>query len=254
MPIRSTARFDPAMATMNPMKMTRYTALAAVLLLSPLCASAGAWEFAFYGGSSWHHDADVELTTPTASLEFEDVAWRSDSFQSPPHWGVRVSRWFGAENRFAVALDFVHAKVIAEGDEQVAVSGTRNGVAVNTTERVDATFSRYEYTDGLNLGTLNLLYRVPGFSTRVTPYVGLGIGAAVPHVEVTAPGVRAYEYQTAGVTGHGLIGLSGLVTEHIGAFVEYKAGYTDIEADLPGGSVSHDLFSHHINFGLLVRF
>lgn len=229
-------------------------ALAGLLLATSPCAPAGTWELAAYGGTSWHQDADVELATPTATLEFEDVAWRSDSFSSPPHWGFRVARWFGDEDRFAVALDFVHAKVIAEEDERVAVSGTRNGLAVNTTERVDATFTTFEYTDGLNLATLNVLYRVPGFTYRFTPYLGGGIGAAVPHVEVTVPGVNVREYQAVGFTAHGLMGLSGLVTEHVGAFVEYKAGYTDVDAELPGGSVSHGLFSHHVNFGLLVRF
>ncbi|MBP0651944.1 hypothetical protein J8J40_33275, partial [Mycobacterium tuberculosis] len=67
-------------------------------------------------------------------------------------------------------------------------------------------FSHFEFTDGLNLLTLNALYRMP-LNTVFTPYAGLGAGINVPHVETTATGTGALagapkpgEYQLGGAT------------------------------------------------------
>lgn len=68
--------------------------------------------------------------------------------------GVRGTYWFeeGQLNNFGLSLDYTHDKVYAD-DQTLARSG----------------WSHFEFTDGLNLLTLNALYRFPLETWRLTP-------------------------------------------------------------------------------------
>jgi lipid A oxidase len=54
--------------------------------------------------------------------------------------------------------------------------------------------------DGLNLLTLNALYRMPLEGTKFVPYVGAGAGVNIRHLEVTRGSGRTFEYQLGGAT------------------------------------------------------
>jgi lipid A oxidase len=82
-----------------------------------------------------------------------------------------------------LTVDFTHAKVYADS-ATLASSG----------------WSHFEFSDGLNLLTLNALYRMPITGTKFVPYVGAGAGINVPHVEVTRSWGRTFEYQLGGAT------------------------------------------------------
>ena len=87
----------------------------------------------------------------------------------PPHYGLRATWWM--ESDWGVGVDFNHLKVYAD-DETLAETG----------------LDHFEFTDGLNIVTANVLRRFPdalgGRLGRVTPYLGGGLGVSVPHVEV----------------------------------------------------------------------
>lgn len=218
--------------------MPRFRVSAGFGLLLALASSAAALAdptLSVYGGwqSSPHSGIDV-----TDGTEFT-AGWDGKSFAMPPYWGVRGTWWldeFG-HDEWGVALDYSHAKVYARPS------------TLNKTG-----WTHFEFTDGLNLATANLLYRFKG-DRDWTPYLGVGIGANVPHVEVTRPSGTTSEYQLGGVTGQALIGLDYSLTEHISAFTEYKFNYSKIDVGIDSGDrLKTDIITNAVNFGISYNF
>jgi lipid A oxidase len=152
-------------------------------------------------------------------------------------------------------VDFTHAKTYGDLGATVGASGTRGGAAVAPTETVGTTFSTLEFTDGLNLLTLNGMHRWV-LDQDLRPYAGLGIGVAIPHVEATtAFGPRTFDYQLTGVALQGVVGLEIRMTEMFSLFSEYKLSYAQIDADLDnGGSLSTDIWTNHFVLGLSLNY
>ena len=141
-------------------------------------------EFALgvYGGKAWTLDSDVKLHKPGGTrLTFNDVSWTDESFESPIYYGARLTYWIDSKPNWGVEAEFIHAKMVAELDETVAVNGTRNGVTVSGRERLGQSFGHLEFSHGLNLLMLNAKYRWSskgGSETnllgKIQPYLGLG--------------------------------------------------------------------------------
>ena len=94
-----------------------------------------------------------------SSFRADGRGCRSHSFRSPIYYGLRPSYWIKEAPQWGLALDFTHAKMYAELQGTVTVSGTRNSVPVRTRERVGETFGELNLSHGYNLLTLNALYR-----------------------------------------------------------------------------------------------
>lgn len=220
--------------------------LAGLGLASPALAEV---ELSFYGGaqSAPHSDVTIEGDSEIADREFT-AGWEGRSFEMPPHYGVRATWWF--ENDWGVGVDFNHLKVYAD-DETLEESG----------------LDHFEFTDGLNLLTVNGYRRFPGVLEGtfdgalgeavggVTPYVGAGLGIAVPYVEVEEGDAETYEYQVTGPAAALILGVSAPVTERLSVFGEYKGTYSSNEAELSGGgSLETDVITNAFNVGVSFRF
>jgi len=96
-------------------------------------------------------------------------------------------------------LDFTHIKAVAIKDRPGQQSGFRDGDHVPAQAPVSATLKRLEFTHGYNLLTLNSLRRASMRGPNLIPYAGVGLGVAIPHVEVQRAdkpqSTRTYEYQ-----------------------------------------------------------
>jgi lipid A oxidase len=200
-------------------------------------------------------DTDVEFKQDSeTALTFEDISWSGESFRSPIYYGLRFSYWFDHAPRWGLGLDFTHAKMITDTNQIVAVSGTRAGVNTARRERLRRTFRRFELSHGHNLLTLNGLYRFSP-ADLFEAYVGLGIGAALPHVEAETANGETSEYQLAGPAAQGLVGVSFDLITQLSVFIEYKLSYADIDAELQGGESFHvQPWTNHFIFGLSVDF
>lgn len=212
-----------------------------------------------YLGAASTYDTDVELNRPGGTrLTFKDVSWDDDSFSAPPYYGFRIGYWFKNYPNWAAALDFTHAKMYAELDNTVSVSGTRSSTPVSGQERLGNTFEVLEFSDGHNLLTINGMYRWMGLGTsghgflyRLQPYVLAGVGIAVPHVEVTVENDRTFEYQYTGLAAQAGAGLDVDIVRWFSVFVEYQFSYSEIDADLEGGgTLKTDPWTHHVTFGV----
>ncbi len=225
-------------------------------------APAGELVASLYGGKAWTSRTDVALRQGGGTdLKFGDVAWDDASFESPVYWGARLTWWpDGAQARgWGVALDFTHTKAAADLGQRVHVSGTRGGAAVDAEEPLGNTFGELAFTHGLNLLTVNALYRWPpwraGEWSDVRPYAGAGLGIAWPHVEIATGGESTSRYSVTGAAYQGLAGLDFRISRSWSMFVEYKLSRAEIDADIPGGgSVKLKPWTQHAVLGAAYLF
>ncbi|CAN7514857.1 outer membrane protein [Rhizobium sp. LjRoot254] len=208
----------------------------AALLASTTIAFADP-AISIYGGWQTAPHSTVNVTDGTKFT----AGWDGKSFEMPPYWGVRGTYWLDdwGYDEVGLALDFNHAKVYARD---------------NTLNHKTPGWTHFEFTDGLNLATANVLYRFKG-DRDWTPYLGAGIGANIPHVEVTRPSGTTSEYQLGGVTGQLMLGVDYKFTDHISAFTEYKFNYSRLNVDIDSGDkLKTNILTNAVSFGLTYNF
>ncbi len=210
----------------------------AAVCLCPLAASAET-QLSFFGGANWNFGSTVRLDAPgPGNQEQRSVDWDGASFQMPPYWGVRGTYWLG--KNWGLAIEFTHSKAVADIDFGA-----------------DPVYDRLEFTDGNNLVLFEVLYRFsPTFNGTLVPYVGVGAGVTIPHVEVTLDThTKTYEYQLAGPAAQIMAGLEYKLDARWSVFTELKLSYSSIAADLKGGgSLETDLWSPQVAIGVNYRF
>ncbi len=216
--------------------MARLTALLALLALLPAAASAEV-SLSFYGG--WQESPHSGVTVvPGDTVDGADVTagWEGRSFEAPPYYGLRATWWRGPELGWGV--DFTHAKVYADQ------------------ETLDATgYDVLEFSDGINILTVNVYRRWQDAWGDFTPYVGGGIGVSIPHVELTDNGSETFGYQVTGPAVRGLAGASYPIADNWDLFGEYMFTYSQNEAELDdGGTLNTDIITNALNVGVSFNF
>jgi hypothetical protein len=210
-----------------------------------------------YGGPAYTGASDLNLVQPGGTdMTFRDVAWEGKPFRRPPYYGYRAIYW--PSDRYGVMLDFTHIKAIAIKDRPVQQSGFKDGDHVPPQAPVSATLKRLEFTHGYNLLTLNALRRGAPRGPNLIPYAGLGLGVAIPHVEVqrTDPpqSARTDEYQITGPALQALGGIEWRFGRRLSLFVEFKLSCAMIRGDLVGGGkVTTNLCTHQLLAGPAVH-
>lgn len=236
-------------------------------------------QLGFYGGVPHTLPSDVTIKKANVhDFTIKDVQWEGKPFINPIYYGVRTSRWLTPRN--GVMLDFTHSKAIALCDVPFAMEGTLKGQPAPAQGTVDEHFGKLEASHGHNMLTLNGLLRLPSPLVRLQPYVGLGAGITLPHMEVDIKGEkRTYEYQFAGPVGQALAGIE-LRLPRVSLFLEYKFTLAPYDVPLsqhnsedflpqdlwgqfqawlsgnepPGGRLHTTFISHQLIGGLAVRF
>lgn len=216
------------------------------LLMVPAVSAdvqAGSFEIGVYGGVGESFDSDVKYTDSGTSFTHKDVEWDGDSFGPAPYWGARVTYWPSSLPNWGFMLDYTHAKMTAEKSSGSSPVGN-----------IGANYDHLEFTDGLNLVTANVLYEYDQFG-RFRPYVGAGVGLAIPHVEVDRGADSTREYQVTGIAAQVLVGGKYDLNDNFSLFGEYKLSYADIEADLEnGGTLETEGITNHFLVGISYRF
>jgi lipid A oxidase len=210
-----------------------------------------------YLGPAYTGGSDLNLVQPGGTdMTFRDIAWEGRPFRRPPYYGYRAIYW--PSDRYGVMLDFTHIKAIAIKDRPVQQSGFKDGDHVPPQAPISATLKRLEFTHGYNLLTLNALRRGASRGPNLIPYFGLGLGVAIPHVEVeradTPQSARTFEYQITGPALQLLGGIEWRFGRRLSLFVEYKLSCAMIRGDLVGGGkVTTNLCTHQLPLGLAVH-
>jgi lipid A oxidase len=236
----------------------RFGLLAVAAALGGVFATPAMAEFQFgvYGGWNGSFDSDATFSRGDTDITLHGIPWQGLSFDfdgGAPYYGARGTFWLPS-TPWGVMLDYTHAKVRATPDASVRTTGAYQGGPAPSRARIDDLFSRFEFTDGINLVTINAVRQ---FDTGAawTPYVGIGVGVNQPHVEVTGPAFpKTFEYQIAGVAAQVLAGVDVPVTNRFSIFGEYKLSYANVDAELTGnGRLKTDVWTNHLLIGLALR-
>lgn len=217
--------------------MVRVAPILASLLIVSAAPAAAEFEISFYTGVQTSPHSNVSGSDPDGIGDFDFTAgWEGRSGEMPPYYGVRGTWW--QSDKWGYALEFNHAKVYAD-DETLDDEG----------------FDRLEFTDGLNIITLNVLRRWQDVERKWTPYIGAGVGVALPHVDVKTSGSKTFEYQLTGPAVQWIAGVSYPIADSWSVFGEYKGTYSQNEADLDGGGdLETNIVTNALNVGVSFNF
>jgi lipid A oxidase len=227
-------------------------------LISAFAPSARAeFVFSIFSGVSIVEDNDLTLHQPGEDLTFHDVSYKTQDFKGPFYYGARLSYFLPKHSNWGFGLEFFHSKMYLQTDDSVRVTGQRGGANVDQTEKIEGTITAFSISHGLNILAADVIYRWQfgqrghGVAGRFQPYVGGGIGVAIPHVESTIKTVSFEEYQLDGPAFLGFAGVNFDISKHWGVFAEYKISYVDLGSlDVPGGSYEVSPLIHHFVAGV----
>lgn len=211
--------------------------LAAAVICLAVPASAE-MTVSLYSGYQTAPHSKVTTSGVTGTPSRFTTGWEGKSFDMPPYYGVRATWW--RNDNIGFAFEVNHAKVYADSAGKTA-----------------GNFDRLEFTDGLNLITLNALYRWKNDARRFTPYVGLGAGIAVPHVDLTptATGAHTFGYQLTGPAAQWIGGVSYDLNDRWALFGEYKGSYSTHNVDVEGGgTLKTNVVTNALNLGVTYKF
>lgn len=201
-----------------------------------------------YAGAPFYHRSDVHMTRPDGTdLKLKQLGWDGDALHFPIDGGIRSVEWWGA---LGLMVDFTHNKAVsrlgkgAHGRklaiskiEEVEAEGTLNGQPVRSNVKLTDVFERFEFSHGHNTLLFTGLVRPMSGASRAKPYFGIGVGAALPHVEAWFPGGRrddrTSEYQFAGLAAQAIAGIE-LRIGKVSYFIEYKLIWAHIAGSLTG--------------------
>jgi len=215
-------------------------------LLERVRYRGGEYLFAAYGGSPYTYASDLRIERGGAEMTVHGVDWQGKAFDDPIYYGIRIARWLPGRSD-GVMLDFMHSKAYAPLDQRVKLSGGLDGEKLPSEAAIGDVFHKLEFTHGHNLLTLNWLRRLPSLGATFSPYVGGGLGVALPHTEVQMKGLqgRTYAYQYAGPAMQLVVGLE-IRVPRLSYFVEYKFTSADYRVPLQnfdGSALPFDLWA-----------
>lgn len=191
------------------------------------------WMVGAYGGLPYTYNSNVRVQTPDKhDFVARDVEWHGEPFIDPYYYGVRIQRWFEG-GYIGSMLDFTHSKTIARTAQEIKSTGTFDGAPSPESGTIGDMFKRLEFSHGHNMLILNGLVRLPGITSRLSPYVGGGAGINLPHTEVQLNDgtERTFEYQMSGPVFQGLVGLEFRLAR-VSYFIEYKFTYARYDVPL----------------------
>lgn len=200
-------------------------------------AAAAQAELSFYSGNQSARASTVSGQDPGGAGAFSFSAdWEGRSLVVPRYFGVRLTWW--RTDAFGWGVDFSRTKAYAS-DQTLAENG----------------LSALEFSDGLNLLTLNAYRRWPNLRTPLAPYIGAGLGVSIPHVEFDSGAGRTAQYQIGGPAVLVIAGASYPLSDRWSVFGEYTGSYSVNNVELvSGGGLSTDIRTSAFNLGVSLGF
>ena len=229
--------------------MIRYMKSALTALVMLASPAAAEMELSFYLGWQGVSDSTGSGTLPGGVPFSRNFDWDGKPFDSPLYYGGRGIWWTQSDWGFGV--EGTHTKAYASAGDLAALG-----------------LARLELSDGHNILTVNAMKRWPGLfkGSSFTPYVGAGIGAAIPHVDIQVIGAanRTFGYENTGLALRGILGMKYDISERWAVFGEYQATWSDNEITIDpdptvvpaqaAGQLNTDITTHAVNFGVSYSF
>jgi len=209
-------------------------------------------------GHAATRSSTVVLAQPgqQTQLDLSGVTYRGDSFKSPQYYLVRVTWVPAAHPWLGIEGEWIHAKVYANTDRTVGMSGTLHGSPVDAQSPLSSVVQRLAMSHGLNFVLANVAVRQDigprdaGGARRATLVARVGAGPTVPHAETTIENLSVDSYQSAGLGAQAGAGIELVVWHRVRAVAEYKFTWATPTIDVAGGQATIPSRSHHVAFGL----
>ncbi len=169
---------------------------------------------------------------------------------SIPQWNLRFGYFFA--DRWSISIGTDHMKYVMPQDQYVAIegyinipNGEYNGTYNRQPVKLTEEFLKFEHTDGLNYGSIELEYHgnVYQFNNKhsIDYYVGPGFGLLVPRSNVTLMNYPRYdEFHVAGYGLSGKVGLQAVLWKHLTFSAEWKNGFISMQDILTTGDNPYD--------------
>ncbi len=225
----------------------KFAAVAMMLTAAPAAAEL---EISLYTGVQNAESSTDSVRLPgSATTVKRDITWKAKPLSNPFYYGGRATWWTDKDIGFGI--EGTHTKAVASPADRAALG-------------VD----KLEFTDGHNIITANIMKRWPGAfvkAPKFTPYVGAGLGIAVPHVDIKVTGAsgRTFGYETTGPAVRGIAGVKYNINEKWALFGEYQIVYSDNDATIDAdpavagqtdGKLKTELLTQAINVGFSYSF
>jgi len=212
----------------------------------------------FYIGKAFALPGDVSMQRKGNRDIYHAVKWSDDSFKSPIYYSVRIIYWPTTDSRNGLALDFTHAKLYSDLQQEVNVTHIDSDGSRQTQQPLSARFSRLAFSHGYNLLTLNAVHRSPVKNhdalSDTSAYIGAGVGIAVPHVEIRTANMETDEYLPVGLVYQVMAGVTLGSERHVPVNAEYKFSVGTARATLSDNSrLTLRPQLHHFSIGPIYR-
>ena len=219
------------------MRITIRSAALLAILASPALAEV---DLSVYAGWQTLPHSRISGDLPGGQGKYDElVGWKGKAFSAPPYYGARAT-WWKDDGVWGYGFEYTHTKAYMPDEIKDRLG-----------------FSRFEFSDGHNVTTINLTRRYPQAWGKATPYLGGGLGIAFPHVDAEhkAGNSKTYGFQSTGPALRLTAGVSHPLTERFSVFGEYQFTYSTNDGDLDnGGSFSTDIKTNALNIGLSFSF
>ena len=204
-----------------------------ISLFSATVAAAGSQtELSFYGGAVLPDPSRVSGTDPGGIGTFSFGA----TWEPTTNIGLRLTWW--DDDDFGWGVDFNSVGAQADANTLSGAGLTDLGLE-----------------DGLSLVTVNAYRRWSEATGTITPYVGAGVGMAVPQVSFDGGGSATNTRQFTGPAFQVVAGAQFPLTDALSVFGEYQGSYSVNFADLTnGGDLNTEILSSGVNFGISLGF
>lgn len=238
----------------------RWSSLLLVMISCLNLRATAQWAATGYIGVAHTLNSSLTIHQPAlgTDIHFSNISYNGESFQPPLYYGVRGGHLF--HRRWGAEIEFTHLKVFANVDQPSTVTGTLNGVPVDSRMVVNTIVQRFSISHGVNLLLANGVFRQelwhsnneePGrmyFSLR------LGAGATIPHAESTIQGRIDEHYQVGSTVFQFAGNIEFRVCKRLYWMGEYKFTRTHEEVGVNSGNAVTLLQSNHIVTGPAVHF
>ncbi|HYG80625.1 MAG TPA: hypothetical protein VD861_09575 [Pyrinomonadaceae bacterium] len=222
----------------------------------------GGWVVTAYVGGARTSSSPLSISQPSLSneLTFEDVRFRSRSFEPPLYYGLRGGYFIPRLSFLGVEAEFIHLKVFSDPRQRVRASGVRGGAPLNRELELGEVVQQYSISHGVNLLLFNVAARRGVGRTTNSPAGRLiftgraGLGPTLPHTESRVEGLGQEQYEVGRLAWQVAGSAEIKLWRGLHALGEYKFTRTRQEGKIASGTAASLLRTHHGVFGLSYHF
>lgn len=193
---------------------------------------------------------DYNFTLYDVEASHRPTAFAADPYFNPakftiPQWNMRATYHFA--NRWSVSVGTDHMKYVMNQNQFAAIegyidipNGQHNGVYNRQQKQLTPDFLKFEHTDGLNYGSIEVEYHGNIYTfnenNSINYYAGPGAGILLPRTNITLMNYPRYdEFHLAGYGVSGKVGVQFVLAKYLILNFESKNGFISMQDILTTG-------------------